>query len=305
MGQRVVSPVLRHFLLATLIWLTACGCDRSPPSTQPSQPAQSAERKPAAPTVASLVPAATDLILGMGAGAHLVAVSNWDAPRDDIQTLPRVGDYRSIDWEKLGALKPDVMIVQFREDKMPAGLRERADELHVKLVNVKNNRLDDLYATIRQLGDAINEPSKAKDAESKLKAQLDSVRARVAGKPPVSTLITRAEPSSALACVGGGNYLDEILQIAGGKNVLEGGDNSYPTIDRERLLQLDPKAVLALLPGSSPQVVEQTRAFWTGVPEISAVRDGRVYVLTEPELLLPGLSVGKVAELFAAKLHPQ
>ena len=39
------------------------------------------------PAVASLSPAATDLLIGMGAGDHLVAVSNFDADRDDIRGL--------------------------------------------------------------------------------------------------------------------------------------------------------------------------------------------------------------------------
>jgi ABC-type Fe3+-hydroxamate transport system substrate-binding protein len=254
--------------------------------------------------VASLVPAATDLLLAMGLSDRLVAVSNWDTDRAEISGLPKVGDYRTIDWEKLSVLRPGVMIVQFREDKMPPGLRERAAELGIRLLNVKINRLDDVFTTLRQLGEAIDDPAAATRTENQLRTQLDAVRARVAAREAVATLITRAEPGSSLACVGGGNYLDEILTIAGGRNVLHGGENSYPTIDRERLIELNPSAVLALLPSASPQVVEQARSFWKSVPQVSAVRDGRVYLLTESHLLLPGASVGRVAEQFAEKLHP-
>jgi iron complex transport system substrate-binding protein len=108
----------------------------------------------------------------------------------------------------------------------------------------------------------------------------------------------------ALACVGGGNYLDELLTIAGGKNVLAGGENSYPTIDRERLLALDPQVVLVLLPGASQQVVESTLRFWQSLPQLSAVRNGRVHILTDTDLLLPGFSVVKIARQFHERLHP-
>jgi len=253
-------------------------------------------------TVASLVPAATDMLIGMGAGDQLVAVSNWDADRPQIHDLPRVGDYRSTDWEKLAQLKPSVMIVQFREDKMPPGMAERSGELHIKLVNVMNNRLDDTYTTLHQLGEAIGQPEKAAAAEKQLRDRLHEVRHRLMKLPEVRTLITRSE--SSLACVGGGNYLDDLLTIAGGKNVLDGGYNAYPTIDRERLIELNPDVVIVLLPGASPQVVQQAKEFWAAQSSVAAVKNGRVHVLTDSYLLLPGLSAAQVAEQFADLLHP-
>jgi ABC-type Fe3+-hydroxamate transport system substrate-binding protein len=244
------------------------------------------------------------MILAMDAGQHLVAVSNWDAPRPLIERLPRVGDYRTIDWERISQLRPNLLIVQFAPDKMPAGLAQRTAERDITLVNIRNNTLDDVFATIHQLGDALNERAKADAAADGLRRQLDAVRSRVAGQPPVRTLITRSE-TSRLACVGGGNYLDDVLSIAGGKNVLAGGQNAYPEIDRERLLALDPEAVIVLLPDAPPQVVKQAEAFWRSVPQVDAVRRGRVRILTDSYILLGGLSLGRVAEQFGQILHPE
>src|SRR4051812_27107390 len=80
------SLVLGHLLVIghwSLILLLFNGCDRrasvqSPPSTT----------RAVALRVASLVPAATDLILGMNAGEHLVAVSNWDPKLPQLDGLP-------------------------------------------------------------------------------------------------------------------------------------------------------------------------------------------------------------------------
>lgn len=300
MGQRR-GETLRTFFAWIVVAGTLFGCDRSA-ATAPNAPAATT-RAAGAKTVASLVPAATDMIVGMGARDHLVAMSNWDAARPEIDGLPRVGDYRTIDWERIASLRPGVMIVQFREDKMPPGLAERAGELGIKLVNVMNNRLDDTYATLRQLGEAIGEPEKAGVAEKALRERLHEVRHRMMKQPAVRTLITRSE--SSLACVGGGNYLDDLLEIAGGQNVLAGGYNSYPTIDRERLIELNPDVVIVLLPGASPQVVQQAKEFWAAQSSVSAVKNGRVHYLTDSYLLLPGLSAARVAEQFADLLHPE
>jgi iron complex transport system substrate-binding protein len=298
MGQRR-GETLQTFFALTVLALLAVGCDRSDalaPTTLPTT--QSSGGK----TVASLVPAATDMIIGMGARDRLVAVSNWDAERAEIAGLPRVGDYRTVNWEKLASLRPDVMIVQWRADKMPPGVAERAAELNIHLVNLRMVYLDDVFTALDQLGAGIGEREKAAAAATKLRGQLDGVRAAVAGKPPVRTLISQTE--SPLSTVGGGNFVNDLLTIAGGKNVIEGGDNSYPNIDVERLVALNPDAIIHLLPGESPQVIERAKSFWSSHPQLAAVKSGRVYFETDSHMLLPGPLVGNVAERFATLLHP-
>src|SRR5687767_218730 len=102
---------------AALMTAAAGGCE-------PAGGGDAEREKGTPPTVASLVPAATDLLIGMGAGDHLVAVSNFDT-RPDAGHLARVGDYRSTDWEMLARIRPDVMVIQIDESKVPAGMRQR------------------------------------------------------------------------------------------------------------------------------------------------------------------------------------
>lgn len=294
MGQRR-GETLRFFFTLTLLAAVAPGCERSAAVAPATRPAE-------ARSVASLVPAATDMIIAMDARDRLVAVSNWDAQRPEVAGLPRVGDYRTVDWEKLASLRPDVMIVQFRADKMPPGLSERAADLNIQLVNLRIVYLDDVFASFKALGDAIGEPEKASQAAARLHHQLDAVRAAVAGRTRVRTLISQTE--SPLSTVGGGNFVDDLLTIAGGRNVITGGDNSYPTIDVERLVALNPDVIIHLLPGESQQVVERARSFWSAQSELSAVKSGRVHYVTDSFALLPGPLVGTVAERFATLLHP-
>jgi hypothetical protein len=105
--------------------------------------------------------------------------------------------------------------------------------------------------------------------------------------------------------VGGDNFMNDLLTIAGGENVLPDGSESYPAIDREQLIALKPEAVLNLLPGASPQSQQKAQAFWAAAPSVPAIQNGRVYYLTEDYLLWPGMNVGNVAERFAEKLHPE
>jgi iron complex transport system substrate-binding protein len=292
---RTACPSVIAPLLVIAAWsLAICspGCDRS------------ASVAPAAksPTVASLVPGATDLIVGMGAADHLVAVSKWDFDRDPIRQFPRVGDYQTIDWEKLAELKPDVMVVFMAGTRMPPGIQQRADQLGIRLVNVEIERLEDIFETIDQLGELMNGREKAGDLKQKLRSQLDGVARRVQGRPKLPTLVARDEEGFAL--IAGDTFVDDLLSIAGGANVAKDFKTRYPTIDRERLVELAPQVVVQLMPGASPQVLERARKRWDNVPELPAVKSQQVHILTDWYVLQPGSHVGELAQKLADVLHP-
>lgn len=294
MGQRF-RPSLIRTLLAICPLLVVVGCERGPAAT--TAPAK------ARPTIASLSPAATDLLVGMGAADHLVAVSHFDYPRPETQGLPKIGDYQTTDWERLRQVRPDVMVIQVRPDRLPEGLAKRAEELDVRLVNIRIDRLEDILRTLGELGEAVEEPARAATARERLQGQFDAVRQRVAGRAPVRTLIVTDAEGRYI--VGTDNFLEELLHIAGGENAAAGMGRDYPSIDREKLRALAPDAVIQLLPGASEQTLVRARSFWQTLPDLPAVKDGRVYVFTEPYVLMPGYQVGHLAERFADALHPQ
>ncbi len=103
----------RRRLAAALLLLA--GCDRGSPPAAGTQPTRI--------TVASTVPAATDLVVGMGAADQLVAVSTYDAGRPDVGSLPKAGDYQTVDWERLADLHPSVLFTAIAPANEPAGFR--------------------------------------------------------------------------------------------------------------------------------------------------------------------------------------
>lgn len=284
-------PRATTFPLILLLWTLTAGCDR--PDSAPPPARQKS------PTVASLVPAATDLIVGMGAGDHLVAVSNYDRVAD-VATLPRVGDYQSIDWEKLAILRPNVLISFYGSGHTPAGFLEKINDLKIQQVNVRLDRLDEIYAGIETLGKATGEPAKAAQQLTAMRAGIESVRSRVHGRPKVSALIVLSPTGADV--VGRQTFFDDLLTAAGGENVITA--DRYVTLDREALSALRPDVILQLLPGRDAQTIAHARAAWDSMPTLPAVRNKRVHIFTEDYVMQPGPHLAEVAERFAAALHP-
>ena len=129
----------------------------------------------------------------------------------------------------------------------------------------------------------------------------------VAGEPRVLLVVGRdpGTPGGVLAA-GPSSFLSEMLEKAGGKNVLSGEaelmseGRAYFQVDPETLLMLDPAVIfdLAATPGRDP-LEEWRRAY----PGVAAVKAGRVRALRHPDALLPGPRMGEVAALMAEVLR--
>lgn len=295
MNRSLFTFCIAILLLAMgMALLPTGGCDRAK-SASTSQPAG------IPPRVVSLVPSATDLILGMGAGEHLVGVSTFDMA-SRTRGLPRVGDYQTVDWEQIHKLQPQVMIIFQGLDRVPAGMSQQAKDLKIQLVNVRTETLDDIYRELQTLGDLIKEPQRASLAIQELRSRMDLIRAQVQSQPRIRTLIiVEANGQSA---AGPGTFLDDLLQIAGGENVLKDTTAHWPQIDRERLQQLNPEAIIQLLPDAADQVLTANKQFWQQMPELAAVKNHRIYTITDSYVLISGYRVGDLAQSMADVLHP-
>lgn len=297
MGQHTRKPDIFICFLAIAIAVVMAGCKKPEPSAIPP----SATSPTHVRTVASLVPAATDILIEMGVADQLVGVSNYEPKTPELARFARVGDYHIADWEQLSVIRPSVLAITSSKKDLAEVFRQRAQSLGIDLLDIRMDRLDDIYAVIARLGDAIGQKAKADALLAQMHQQIAAVRSQVAGKPKVRTLM--ALNHTATFIVGPRNYLDDLLAIAGGANVA-GGQKDYPEIDREMLLQLDPDAIILLLPEAPPQVIEAAKVFFAGLPQLKAVRTGRIYIHTEWYLTLPAARARNVAQFIANDLHP-
>ncbi|MGH3911681.1 MAG: ABC transporter substrate-binding protein [Pseudonocardiaceae bacterium] len=169
-------------------------------------------------------------------------------------------------------------------------------------------KLDDIFADFRTLGAIFGVPEQAAELIARYQALLDDVEQRVRDREPVDVLAiwSGAEP---IGVFGGGSLIDQMIEIAGGHNVLGDLDEDYPEISSERIAVTRPEAVLVgyydLYFGErQPSAQQKAQAVFSVVPESPAAQRNRYLpvriVDTNPG---PGsiLAISKIAEF----LHPE
>ena len=279
----------RFWLLATLRalgWLllqvAIIGCDsEATPAT--------GEHEARKVRVASLVPAVTNILVELDQTEKLVAVSNYDTD-SRVQGLPRVGDLLTIDWEQLAAARPTHMLIQIPAEKTPAGALQRARELGIKPVHVKIERLQDIAATIDQLENELG------GGQGAWRARFERELAEAAGGRTGAAVPTLIGLSSDLSFVAGRkNYLDDLLELAGGENVAGLGMAPYPTLDPEQLMTLRPERIVIILPNATEAQLAEARHTVDSLRAQWGLGWESVTVLADPYAMVPGWSVIEIA----------
>jgi len=128
--------------------------------------------------------------------------------------------------------------------------------------------------------------------------------------PTVISIVNRRQGTlTDITAVGPDNYLNEILDIAGGTNVLaKPGLPRYPHISMETIIREDPDVILDL---SYMQDSEATRmaersallSLWQENQTLKAARNRRIYFGTSNALLVPGPRAPEAAEILFEFMH--
>jgi iron complex transport system substrate-binding protein len=254
--------------------------------------------------IISLVPATTEMLFAMGAGNRVTAVSNYDRFPQEVDRLPRVGGLIDPDVERVLSLKPDLVVVYDTQTDLIRQL-ERA---RIPIFGYRHRDLRDITQTMRALGVSVGAPAAADAAANRIEQQLAATARRVAGRPRPKTLLIFGRERGTLRQMlasGGYGFLHDLLEVAGGANVLADLTKQAVDVSSELVLARAPDVILELHYGDSlkPERLAPERLVWNALASVPAVRTNRVYLLGGDEFVVPGPRIVLAAERFAEVLH--
>jgi iron complex transport system substrate-binding protein len=262
------------------------------------------ERRPA--RIVSVIPATTEMLFAIGAGDRLVGAGSYDRFPPEVDKLPRVGGLIDPDTERILALRPDLVIVYNSQVELKA----RLDRAGVPYFNYEHRAMPDIMDTIRAIGARIGAAGQAAKVADDMQRALDSVRARVAGRPRAKTLLVFGREPGTLRAIyasGGYGFLSDLLDVAGADNVF--GDIRQQSVQAstEMILARRPEVVVELRYGDDRRAinVERELEVWKALPSLPALRDKRLTLLAGDEFVVPGPRIVRAAERLARALHPE
>jgi iron complex transport system substrate-binding protein len=217
-----------------------------------------------------------------------------------------VGGYVNPNFEKLLALHPDLILLHGKHEKVDAFCRKRG----IRVVHVAMDTLACVFRAITQLGEVFHCPERAARLSESISNDLEALRKSVSslGRVRVFVCLWRsAGRLSGLSTAGKGSYVGDILEVAGGESIFQDVSIPYPEASKESLIKRKPEVILELRPGE--EVSEEKKSTlvsdWQVLRTVPAVQSGRIHILTDDFLLVPGPRMGLAARTIARILHPE
>ena len=247
--------------------------------------------------IVSLLPSATDIVFELGLLDSLVGISddcNWPP---DVTAKPLVArttidasslssaaidalvseaasashSLYAVDAELMDELRPDLVITQDLCDVCAVSSGDLATACPVggEVYSMNPRTLDDLIESVVALADRLGVPERGRDVATRMRAAIDGVRAAVAGRARPRVFVAEwIDPP-----YGSGHWLPEMVEAAGGTNVISRpGEFSFPTTWETVLAESPDLVVLAACGFSVDQALSRTQEL--RLPVRTVVVDG-------------------------------
>jgi iron complex transport system substrate-binding protein len=197
--------------------------------------------------VVSLAPHVTELLFAAGGGARVVgAVKYSDFPLE-AQAIPRVGDNKALDLERIAALKPDLIVV-WRHGNADRQM-ERLRALGIPIFYSEPHRLADIAANIDRLGVLLGTEALAHAAASSFSSDIERLRAQYAKRSPVRVFYQVWDDP--LMTLNRDNVFSEVISLCGGVNVFDAEKLRVPVVSSEAVLAADPEVIVTSTVGAT------------------------------------------------------
>ena len=293
--------------------------------------------------IVSLIASSTEMVCALGLEDQLVGRSHeCDYPasvsRRPICTAPkfstegtsgeidrRVKDllqralsiYR-VEADLLKRLRPTHIITQTQCEVCAVSLKEVEQALQEwiipdadteatpRLIPLAPNSLPDIWADIQRVADALGVSERGRSLVQQLQERMAAIeeKAEPLAPRPRAAAIEWIDPLMA-----GGNWMPELIRMAGGTNLFGEAGKHSPWMTWEALVQADPEIVLILPCGfdiartRKELSVLKERPEW---PLMRAVRERQVYLLDGNQYFnRPGPRLAESLEILAEIFHPE
>jgi iron complex transport system substrate-binding protein len=250
--------------------------------------------------IISLAPSITEILFALQLEKKIVGVSNFCQFPPAARNKAKIGDYAHPSLEKIVALKPD-LVVGLAEGELKS-LVVRLAELKIPVYISNPGNVAEIIDSIRRIGEVTSAAQKGLEIAAEMSKRIRQIREKVKSFPQPRVLhVLNFDP---LLSAGKGTFIDDLIRLAGGRNLAETAVGKYPRLSIEEVLALDPEVILLASMKSADPLLEQ-RQWWERWKTITAVRQGRVYVLEADLIHRPSPRIVIGLEEVARALHPE
>ncbi|MEO7909619.1 MAG: cobalamin-binding protein [Roseiflexaceae bacterium] len=253
----------------------------------------------------SLAPSTTEILFALGLAPKTVAVDDFSDYPAEAKSLPKIGGLNAAyNFEQIVALKPDLIFAA--GITAPEAIKKLEElKLNVVVVGAEKTSFDSVFADIALVGQATGQVAQATQLTTTLQDQLAALKAKLANakeKPLVYWELDATDPAKPYS-VGPGNFVGDMIALAGGTNVFAQAESPFPQVSAEQVVAANPD--LIILSDAAYGITVASVLKRPGWQVIAAVKQQRVAPIDDNLVSRPGPRLVAGLEATARIIHPE
>jgi iron complex transport system substrate-binding protein len=213
--------------------------------------------------------------------------------------------------DELDNVSPDVIVTQDQCEVCAVSLTDVEQAVceitnsDARVVSLRPDALKDVWTDIAKVAQALDITARGDELIDSLKARMSALaeEAKALGERPRVACVEWIEP-----LMSGGNWMPELVEMAGGENLFGEAGKHSPWMEWEQIRDADPDVVLVMPCGFGiARTLEEMplMAGRDGWADLKAVKDNRVIVADGNQYFnRPGPRLAESLEIMAEVCHP-
>lgn len=240
--------------------------------------------------VVALAPHVTELVFAAGGGSRIVGAMQYSDFPEAARSIPRVGDYRQIDLERVLAARPDLLVIWLHG--AAARQIDTLRKLGIPVYISEPHRIADIADSIERIGALLGTDAEAKKSAAAIRDKVASLSARYRDRAQMRVFYQAWDKP--LYTLNGKHIINDAFRICGAKNIFAGLPVAAPNVTIEAVLKENPEVIIS---GTQPNQDVSGLEIWKRYPSLLATRRNNL-ITVESELLVrsgPRIVDGTVA----------
>src|SRR5215475_8809937 len=249
--------------------------------------------------IVSLAPNVTEILFALGLENRVAGVTNYCDFPEAAKAKEKVGDTLRPNLEKIISLKPDLVVVSTASQL--ENLTRRLDQLAIPVYVTNPRSVREVAASIRILGAVTGASERASVLAGEMENRIAAVERRVNALPKPRVLyVLQIDP---LITAGRNTFINDLINIAGGKSISGDETADYPQFARETVVARAPDVIVA--PSSHDVELVNESDLRRDFATTPAIRSNRIVWVTPDLVDRPGPRIVEGLEQLAEGLHPR
>lgn len=253
---------------------------------------------------------ATEMLLELGLADKIIGYGYMDNEvpaqfKEDFAKLTKLSDGNPSKEDLLKA-NPDFLVGWYSTASFYGTdfLAENNIKFYVPRVEYAPANMESVYQDFENLGRIFRIEDRAKAIVEDMKARAEAVQKAVSKEEPVSVFIYDGGTDAPFTASAG--LPSDMIRIAGGKNVFEGGKENWLTASWEKVLEMNPQYILIMDYFASDPIEEKISFLKTNpaLANIEAIKNDRFMTMDLTDVTGCYLSIDAV-EKMAKFFHPE